>query len=123
MCSMPCALHLTLHHSCITEIGRAIEAVATEHSYTIVENFCGHGTGKNIHMAPLILHYKNSESFRMQPGMVFTIEPILTEGKSDIYTWKDGWTAATKDGGWSAQIEHEVLITETGAEVLTVLEE
>ncbi len=59
----------------------------------------------------------------MRPGMVFTIEPILVEGSRRISTWEeDGWTAATFDGGWGAQIEHEVLITETGVEVFTVLE-
>jgi methionyl aminopeptidase len=59
----------------------------------------------------------------MVPGMVFTIEPIFTEGKGDIYTWDDDWTAVTRDGSWSAQIEHEVLITESGVEMLTVLED
>lgn len=58
----------------------------------------------------------------MKPGMVFTIEPILVEGKPDIFTWTDDWTAATVDGSWGAQIEHEVLITENGVEILTELE-
>jgi len=58
----------------------------------------------------------------MKPGMVFTIEPILTEGNNEIRVWDDGWTAVTTDGLWSAQIEHEVLITEDGVEILTALE-
>mmetsp|Transcript_9630 Transcript_9630/g.16033 ORF Transcript_9630/g.16033 Transcript_9630/m.16033 type:complete len:311 (-) Transcript_9630:286-1218(-) len=109
--------------ACISEIGEVIEDLAVKNDYGVVHNFCGHGTGRNIHMAPLILHYKNKEAFRMQPGMVFTIEPILTEGSSKIVSWSDGWTASTRDGGWSAQIEHEILITEDGAEVLTVFED
>jgi methionyl aminopeptidase len=59
----------------------------------------------------------------MKPGMSFTIEPILAEGDNDIFIWPDEWTAATSDGSWSAQIEHQVLITEDGVEILTVLDE
>eukprot|EP01031_Cornospumella_fuschlensis_P026989 gene26989-32605_t len=108
---------------CISEIGKSIQSVARQNNYSIVKQFCGHGTGKLLHMPPLIFHYENDEKLKMVPGMVFTIEPIFTEGKEDIYTWEDGWTAATTDGSWSAQIEHEVLITDKGVEVLTVLEE
>lgn len=57
----------------------------------------------------------------MKPGMSFTIEPILVEGSNELCYWPDNWTAATKDGKWAAQIEHQILINETGAEILTVI--
>ncbi len=59
----------------------------------------GHGVGKYLHMSPLIRHFKNFEKFRLMPGMVLTIEPILAEGSNDILIWEDGWTAAMVDGG------------------------
>ena len=59
----------------------------------------------------------------MKPGMCFTIEPILAEGKNEIYIWNDNWTASTVDGSWSAQIEHQILITDKGHEILTLCEE
>ena len=74
-------------------------------------------------MKPLILPFRNTEKFEMLPGMVFTIEPIFVEGSRRIGLWNDGWTAATVDGGWSAQIEHMVLITDNGAELLTITED
>jgi len=70
-------------------------------------------------MPPFVRHFPNNEECIMKPGMVFTIEPILVEGSRRMYTWNDGWSAATMDGGRGAQYEHEVLITEDGYEVLT----
>jgi len=80
----------------------------------------GHGVGFILHMSPLVAHYKNLDNLALQKGMVFTIEPILMEGHRAIHTWEDGWTAVSVDGGRSAQFEHEVLITDNGAEVLTL---
>lgn len=93
------------------------------YSFHVVLTIAGHGVGKYIHMKPLILPFRNREKFEMLPGMVFTIEPILVEGSRRIGLWNDGWTAATIDGGWSAQIEHMVLITDNGAELLTITED
>eukprot|EP01038_Epipyxis_sp_PR26KG_P005303 gene5303-7366_t len=108
--------------NCLTEIGATIEEFANKNNYQVVHEFCGHGTGVYIHMKPLVLPHRNREEFELTPGMVFTIEPILVQGKRRILTWPDKWTAATVDGSWGAQVEHEVLITETGVEVLTLFE-
>lgn len=107
---------------CISEIGKSIEKHAKSNSYEVIHEFCGHGTGKYLHMQPFILHFANKEKLEMKPGMVFTIEPIFVEGSNSMFVWPDNWTVSTRDGGWAAQIEHEVLITNDGAEILTVLE-
>ena len=101
-------------------VGRTIETVAAEYGFNVVHEFCGHGTGKYLHMLPFVLHYTNDEAVPIQPGMVFTIEPILVEHGRRIKVWDDNWTAATADGGRGAQLEHEVLIHEHGAEILTL---
>jgi methionyl aminopeptidase len=80
----------------------------------------GHGTGKYLHMSPYVLHYNNKNKIPIEKGMVFTIEPILVENGRHIRLWPDRWTAATEDLGRAAQFEHEILIHEHGAEVLTV---
>jgi methionyl aminopeptidase len=76
-------------------------------------------TGTLFHQPPLIQHFLNDEEGVMEPGMVFTIEPILTQGSQEYVTAPDGWTILTKDGGRAAQFEHTLLITETGHQVLT----
>lgn len=103
-------------------IGAAIQGVADKYGYSLSRSFVGHGVGTVFHAYPHILHYKNNEPGVMVPGMTFTIEPMLCEGSSREKFWKDGWTAVTSDGGLSAQQEHTLLITETGAEILTVAE-
>jgi len=105
--------------ACLSDIGAAIQGVADEYDYRIVHEFCGHGLGAILHMYPLVKHFKNHEQLELREGMIFTIEPILVEGGRKITTWADGWTAATVDGGRSAQFEHEVLITSNGPEVIT----
>jgi methionyl aminopeptidase len=107
--------------ACLSDIGEAIEQVAANNDLRIIHEFCGHGLGSILHMYPLIKHFRNYEKLPLVPGMVFTIEPILVEGSRKITTWDDGWTAVCVDGGRSAQFEHEVLITENGAEVITVI--
>lgn len=106
--------------TCLTEIGDAIQTVADREGLGIVEEFMGHGVGQYLHMMPYVRHFRNNEKLKLVPGMVFTIEPILTEGSGKIRVWGDGWTAVSVDGGRGAQFEHMVLITENGAEVLTV---
>lgn len=109
--------------ACFSHIGGAIEEYAMSQGYSVIHEFCGHGTGTNIHMQPLVLHYRNNVRIPMHSGMVFTIEPILAQGSRKLKHWQDGWTASTFDGGRAAQIEHEVLVTDEGCEVLTILEE
>jgi len=108
---------------CLTSIGESISHVADAYGYGSVERYRGHGVGEEFHCAPFIRHYRNNDRLEMKPGMVFTIEPMLTEGDPDCIEWTcDGWTVVTRDGGRAAQFEHMVLITDNGCEVLTLSE-
>ncbi|MEO8144327.1 MAG: type I methionyl aminopeptidase [Betaproteobacteria bacterium] len=103
------------------DIGAAIQAHAEQQGYSIVREFCGHGIGRKFHEEPQVLHYgKPGTGLRLEPGMTFTIEPMINAGKSAIRELADGWTIVTKDHSLSAQWEHTVLVTGTGYEVLTV---
>ncbi|XP_072950874.1 methionine aminopeptidase 1B, chloroplastic-like [Typha angustifolia] len=101
------------------KIGKRISEHAEKFGYGVVERFVGHGIGTVFHSEPLVLHHRNDESGRMVEGQTFTIEPILTMGSIECLTWEDGWTTVTADGSRAAQFEHTILITRTGAEVLT----
>jgi methionyl aminopeptidase len=107
------------------DIGEAISRYIKPFDYGIVREYTGHGIGKNFHEDPYVLHYASSDPVaKMQPGMVFTIEPMISFGTSDVITSEeDGWTVYTKDSQYSAQFEHTVLVTESGREVLTLREE
>ncbi len=108
----------------VSDIGRAIEEHAAAHGYGVVRAFCGHGIGEDFHMDPQILHYHEPRARTvMEEGMVFTVEPMLTVGRPEHVTWADGWTAATVDGKRSAQFEHTVVVTGSGAEILTLTPE
>lgn len=103
------------------DIGAAIQRCAEQHGYTVVREFCGHGIGTEMHEEPQVLHYgKAGSGLLLQPGMVFTIEPMLNQGTAKVKTKKDGWTVVTRDKKLSAQWEHTVAVTETGVEVLTL---
>jgi methionyl aminopeptidase len=106
----------------INVIGRAIEAYASRFGYGVVRDFTGHGVGRSFHSGLIIPHYDASPQFDqlMVPGMVFTIEPMLTLGTIHWDMWSDGWTVTTKDKSLSAQFEHTLVVTETGAEILTL---
>ena len=108
--------------ACLSDIGKAIHAVADAYQYDTVRKYRGHGISEEFHCAPFVKHYRNSDALILEPGMIFTIEPMLTEGNADCYEWNDAWTVATVDGGRSAQFEHTVLITEDGVEILTLPE-
>jgi len=102
------------------DIGAIIEDHVTEHGFTTVKSFCGHGIGSVFHTNPNILHYRNSEpAGKMAAGHTFTIEPMICENSANYLMWPDDWTATTKDGGRSAQFEHTLLITSDGVEALT----
>ncbi|KAI8342147.1 methionine aminopeptidase, merops subfamily M24 [Chlamydoabsidia padenii] len=103
----------------LNEIGRVISDHAAAHGYSVSDELSGHGIGKEFHCLPLIYHHVNCEDGVMTPGMVFTIEPVISQGSSIGLMWPDEWTIATIDGGRSAQFEHMVTITEDGVEVLT----
>ena len=106
--------------SCLTEIGAAISAVSEAYGYDSVQKYRGHGIGRDFHCPPFVKHYRNDDYLELKEGMVFTIEPMLTEGRGDCEEWmSDNWTVVTLDGGLSAQFEHMVAITSDGVEILT----
>jgi methionyl aminopeptidase len=105
----------------INIIGRVIEAYAARFGYGVVRLFTGHGISTAFHSGLIIPHYDDPRSDReITPGMTFTIEPMLTLGTIEHRMWADGWTAVTADGKLTAQFEHTLVVTETGAEVLTL---
>ena len=105
------------------DIGSAIQKMAEPAGFSVVREFCGHGIGSTFHEDPQVLHYgKAGTGLELAPGMIFTVEPMINAGKSDISQLADGWTIVTKDHQLSAQWEHTVLVTDTGFEVLTTSE-
>jgi methionyl aminopeptidase len=105
----------------ISVIGRVIESYARRFGYGVVRDYTGHGVGPSFHTRPTILHYDDPRATTvMEPGMTFTIEPMLTLGGVDWYMWDDGWTVLTSDGSWAAQWEHTLVVTDDGAEILTL---
>ncbi len=106
----------------INVIGRVIEKYATRFGYGVVRDYTGHGVGPAFHTGLVIPHYDAAPGYDtvIQPGMVFTIEPMLDLGTPDWEMWDDGWTVVTADRSRSAQFEHTILVTDQGAEVLTL---
>ncbi|ADB16299.1 methionine aminopeptidase, type I [Pirellula staleyi DSM 6068] len=107
----------------ISEIGDAIVRHARKCGFSVVQEYVGHGLGKKFHQPPTIPHDPTPESRRqrLQPGLCFTIEPMINSGAKETFlSSRDGWTVRTKDGGLSAQFEHTILMTEEGPEVLTL---
>ena len=104
----------------LSDIGKAIEEHAKTHRMGVVRAFIGHGIGEQFHTDVQVLHYFDPRNnMIMKPGMVFTIEPMITLGTWQFHMWDDDWTAVTADGKRTAQFEHMVLVTDTGVEVLT----
>lgn len=102
------------------DIGHAIQSVAHRAHFSVVREYCGHGIGQVYHEDLQVLHYGwPGEGLKMEPGMVFTIEPMLNAGKREVKQLADGWTVVTKDRSLSAQWEHMVAVTPEGYEVLT----
>jgi methionyl aminopeptidase len=103
------------------DIGAAIEQLAHQQHFSVVEDYCGHGIGKTFHEEPQVLHYgKKGAGMKLQAGMTFTIEPMINQGTKRCKKLADGWTVITKDRKLSAQWEHTLLVTETGVEILTL---
>ena len=103
------------------DIGHAIARYAKAQGYSVVKEYCGHGIGHEMHEEPQILHYGNpGTGLELEEGMVFTIEPMLNEGRAAIRAHPDEWPVYTRDGKLSAQFEHTVAVTRTGARVLTL---
>jgi methionyl aminopeptidase len=102
-------------------VGRVIEAYARRFGYGVVRDFTGHGISTSFHSGLIVPHYDDpSVSVTLVPGMTFTIEPMLTLGTIDYEIWPDGWTAVTRDRKRTAQFEHTLVVTDSGAEILTL---
>ena len=105
----------------VRDIGAAIEKVVPKR-FGIIETFCGHGVGYALHEEPIIPNFvMPGKSHQLKPGMVLAIEPMITLGGIDVEILEDGYTAITKDGSLAAHMEHTVLITEDGPEILTLV--
>lgn len=106
----------------INVIGRVIESYAHRFDYGVVRDFTGHGVGEAFHSGLIVPHYDAAPAHNevMEEGMVFTIEPMLNLGGIEWEQWDDDWTVVTKDRGRSAQFEHTIVVTEDGAEILTL---
>ncbi|MBB5520033.1 type I methionyl aminopeptidase [Amphiplicatus metriothermophilus] len=113
----------------LRDIGRAIQTLAEGEGFSVVRDFCGHGLGRVFHAPPNVVHYaeykdrlagvQRAPDTPLKPGMFFTVEPMVNEGRPDAKILKDGWTAVTRDKSLSAQFEHSVGVTENGVEIFT----
>ncbi len=106
----------------INVIGRVIEVYAKRFNYGVVRDFTGHGVAEAFHSGLIIPHYDSAPAYGeiIEPGMIFTIEPMLTLGTHEWHMWDDGWTVVTADRSRTAQFEHTIVVTDTGAEILTL---
>ena len=111
------------------DIGRAIQTRAEGEGFSVVRDFCGHGLGRLFHDAPNVVHYAEykdrfggvhkAPDTVLEPGMFFTVEPMINDGKPDVKLLKDGWTAVSRDKSLSAQFEHSIGVTSDGVEIFT----
>lgn len=106
------------------DIGYAIQRHAERSNFSVVREYCGHGIGRQFHEEPQVLHYgKTGTGLVLEPGMIFTIEPMINAGKRHVKLMPDNWTVVTKDHSLSAQWEHTILVTDDGHDVLTLGED
>ncbi|MHB8744641.1 MAG: type I methionyl aminopeptidase [Sulfuricaulis sp.] len=104
------------------DIGHVIQQHAEAHGFSVVREYCGHGIGREFHEDPQVLHYGHAGTgMELQPGMTFTVEPMINAGKKEIKLLPDNWTVVTRDHSLSAQWEHTVLVTQAGYEILTII--
>ena len=119
--SMMNAINILNKETTLGDIGGTIQDYVEKEGFSVVRDFCGHGIGKVFHKEPNILHYgKKGAGPKIKSGMIFTIEPMINEGKYHTKLLNDGWTAVSKDKTLSAQFEHTIGITDTGYEVFTL---
>ena len=103
------------------DIGHAIQTFVESHRMSVVRDFCGHGLGRVFHAPPNVLHYgRQGTGAMLEPGMFFTIEPMVNLGRPETKVLSDDWTAVTRDKSLSAQFEHSVGVTEDGCELFTL---
>jgi len=113
----------------LRDIGKAIQSLAEGQGFSVVRDCCGHGLGRVFHDAPNVVHYAEykdrwggvhqAPDTELKAGMFFTVEPMINDGKPDVKLLKDGWTAVSRDKSLSAQFEHSIGVTESGAELFT----
>jgi methionyl aminopeptidase len=121
--SMIKAINILNTDTTLGDIGSTIQTYIEKEGFSVVRDFCGHGTGEVFHKEPNILHYgKKGTGPKLKPGMIFTIEPMINEGTYQAKMLNDGWTAVSKDKKLSAQFEHTIGITDAGYEVFTLSE-
>ncbi len=102
-------------------VGHMIQTHAEKNGFSVVREYCGHGIGKSFHEEPQVLHYGTpGDGPMLEPGMTFTIEPMINAGKRQVKLLNDGWTVVTKDHSLSAQWEHTLLVTDGGVDILTL---
>ncbi|HCI46676.1 MAG TPA: type I methionyl aminopeptidase [Rhodospirillaceae bacterium] len=103
------------------DIGHTIQSYVESERFSVVRDFCGHGLGQVFHAPPSVLHFgRPGEGLVLEPGMFFTIEPMVNAGDYRVKILSDGWTAVTRDRSLSAQFEHSIAVTETGYEIFTL---
>jgi methionyl aminopeptidase len=103
------------------DVGHAIQSFVERHRFSVVREFCGHGTGRVFHGPPNVMHFgRPGEGVTLVEGMIFTIEPMVNAGRAETKILSDGWTAVTKDRSLSAQFEHTIGVTKDGCEIFTV---
>jgi len=118
--AMMAGIHAVRPGARLGDVGHAIQTVAENAGFTIVEEYCGHGIGKIYHEDLQVLHYGTPNTgLLLKEGMTFTIEPMVNAGKADVKLLNDGWTVLTADGSLSAQWEHMLAVTANGVEILT----
>ncbi|GGY03016.1 methionine aminopeptidase [Paludibacterium paludis] len=118
------AIRLVRPGATLGDIGHAIQSHAEANGYSVVREYCGHGIGAAMHEDPQVMHVgRPGAGLRLEPGMTFTIEPMINQGRKDVKLQRDGWTVTTRDRSLSAQWEHTVLVTDSGARVLTLRDE
>jgi methionyl aminopeptidase len=118
--AMMAGIHAVRPGARLGDVGHAIQTVAENAGFTIVEEYCGHGIGRIYHEDLQVLHYgRPNTGLLLKEGMTFTIEPMVNAGKADVKLMPDGWTVLTADGSLSAQWEHMLAVTSNGVEILT----
>lgn len=118
--SLAAGIEQSVNGNRLGDVASAIQTLVEDAGFNVVRNLYAHGVGRHLHEAPNFGHYgRPGQGVKLQPGMVYTIEPMIVAGSPEVEILDDGWTIVTVDGSWSAQYEHTVAITENGAQVLT----
>ena len=116
------AIQILKENVYLGDIGSTIQNHVEAKGFSVVQDFCGHGTGQTFHKSPNVLHYgEKGTGEKIKAGMIFTIEPMINLGSYETKTLNDGWTAVTKDKSLSAQFEHTIGVTKNGCEIFTKL--